>query len=1108
MTVYWMLMMLTRCISLNGLTDLDGDGRPNVCDEECQALGMVEDTDCDGDGVLDIEDAFPLVPLNGLTDTDNDGAPDECDTECQNLGMTSYNYDDNDGISDILDRYPLISIANFVDTDGDGAPDNCDMTCLFTGMDNDTDDDNDGVLDINDVYPLISIGQLPDTDGDGAPNICDLACLALGMQVDPDSDADGDGIDNSLDAFPDISLGGLLDTDKDGRPDVCDQLCRALGMTADNDDDNDGIEDALDAFPTISIGSLVDTDNDGAPDRCLGTCLTTGMIADTDDDNDGVSDMYDAYPTVGLGTLLDSDRDGLPDECDAVCIANGMIADVDDDNDGTPDATDVFPLDATKSALSDDDIAPVLIVPEDVYASATGEYTQIVLGDAVALDNLEDVQASVDNAGPFPTGETIVTWSVSDTAGNKTTAQQSVYIRPLAEIAKNARMADDEILTIPVRLSGESYFYPVVIPIYVEAEGVSLSSSVIEITSGTLGVVDVELSEEFTGDDFTVYLEEPVNAAMGMYNQIKVNVVSAAVPPKVSLVVTQADSVGRYISRTEDIVNLDLLISDVNGNHFVEWELPESIAQNTTFESLNRISFNPVTIEPGNYRTTAKVYDDGLPGESFSRTITVKISGFSKLLDQDDDGIPDLFDITVTPNTIELGGDTNLVAQAQAGIKLRLGNNATETGNNGIVLAERDLPVAEETRRFPLGLLDFEAELNIPGETLELIVPLASPIPANATYRKLIDGTWRDFVVDELNHIYSAPQQEDSSCPGVGSSLYSVGLIEGNRCLLLVIKDGGQNDADGEANGHVVDPGGISVDNDALLIPYYTLLTAPTPEFANLVSTAKIIVTSSDGENFFDVARYVDEVSVVGQTFLISGSSDIDEFMVMPGVKYDLTNLKGSVDKLYMSGPLEEYADSILLDEDTGMMQLSRLTDIGHEVVQFIATNVASDLVIFTDGAISTALIKEAILDGSSLLELTLDTTLSTSDAKAATGAQVKHIVLDSDGAGVMGLGPKITQLISGSSGVDKIYVPAGSVVDASNLKASQDEVYLEGDLDDYTLNYNSSSNIVLSRDVLIDDETFTESVTVANGGNVATNDLIIFADQQVTSEALKLQIN
>jgi predicted outer membrane repeat protein len=335
------------------------------------------------------------------------------------------------------------------------------------------------------------------------------------------------------------------------------------------------------------------------------------------------------------------------------------------------------------------------------------------------------------------------------------------------------------------------------------------------------------------------------------------------------------------------------------------------------------------------------------------------------------------------------------------------------------------------------------------------------------------------------------------------------GIIDGKDKFPLVSL-GALEDSDGDGAPDECDDtclaSGMTADRDG--IPAYVLLDQPQPEFASLTPTAKIIVTSSYGENFFNVARYVDEVSMVGQTFLISGSSDIDSFMVMPGVKYDLTNLKGSVDKLYMSGPLEEYADSILLDEDTGMMQLSRLTDIGNEVVQFIATNAASDLVIFTDGAISTALIKEAILDGSSLLDLTLDTTLTTSDAKTATGAQVKHIVLDSDGDGVMALGPKITQLISGSSGIDKIYVPAGSVVDASNLKASQDEVYLEGDLDDYTLNYNSSSNFVLSRDVVIDNESFTESVTVANGGNVATNDLIIFADQQLTSEALKLQIN
>ena len=164
---------------------------------------------------------------------------------------------------------------------------------------------------------------------------------------------------------------------------------------------------------------------------------------------------------------------------------------------------------------------------------------------------------------------------------------------------------------------------------------------------------------------------------------------------------------------------------------------------------------------------------------------------------------------------------------------------------------------------------------------------------------------------------------------------------------------------------------------DNNVIQLYELFEQTTPKFASLSPTAKIIVTSSAGENFFDVAKYVsnkDEnnaVSVVGETFLISGSSDIDGFMVQPGVKYDLTNLKGGIDKLYFSGPLAEYADSILLDSATGVMQLSRLTDVGEEIVQFIATASAADTLIFTDGELSSADVKAAVSTQTPLTDLT-----------------------------------------------------------------------------------------------------------------------------------------
>ncbi|MDB2510419.1 thrombospondin type 3 repeat-containing protein [Pseudomonadales bacterium] len=169
----------------NAAIDLDGDGIANA-----------EDPDDDGDGVLDDNDAFPLIALDGLLDTDGDGRPDACDAVCTGLGMTV-----------------------------------------------DLDSDNDGVLDVNDWYPLIALGSLTDTDGDGRPNACTAACLALGMGADLDDD--GDGVVDAMDAYALISLGGLTDTDGDGRPDVCDTACQATGMAVDFDADNDGRLDTL-----------------------------------------------------------------------------------------------------------------------------------------------------------------------------------------------------------------------------------------------------------------------------------------------------------------------------------------------------------------------------------------------------------------------------------------------------------------------------------------------------------------------------------------------------------------------------------------------------------------------------------------------------------------------------------------------------------------------------------------------------------------------------------------------------------------------------------------------------------------------------------------------
>lgn len=65
---------------------------------------------------------------------------------------------------------------------------------------------------------------------------------------------------------------------------------------------------------------------------------------------------------------------------------------------------------------------------------------------------------------------------------------------------------------------------------------------------------------------------------------------------------------------------------------------------------------------------------------------------------------------------------------------------------------------------------------------------------------------WQDFEVTDQDSVSTAPLVD-----GVCASAYEPGLIEGHQCLRLVLQDGGPNDADGEVNGVVKDPGGVAV---------------------------------------------------------------------------------------------------------------------------------------------------------------------------------------------------------------------------------------------------------------------------------------------------------
>ena len=352
--------VLDNCVSTFNPMQKDSDN--NGVGDLCQ----VDATDTDGDGVLDVDDAFPENPDETL-DTDNDGIGNNADPD-----------DDNDGRKDTVDAFPLDPTEKF-DSDGDGI-----------GNKADKDDDNDGVLDKDDAFYLDATEWL-DTDGDGIGN-------------NADTDDDNDGVEDALDAFPldptrsEIAIidadGDLVADESDNCPAIAnaDQLdtdSDGLGDACDPDDDNDGTDDALDAFPR-DASETVDTDLDGI-----------GNNADPDDDNDGRKDTLDAFP-LDPNEKFDNDGDGI-----------GNKADKDDDNDGVLDKDDAFYLDASEwldtdgdgignNADTDDDNDGVLD-KDDTFSLDASEWLDTD-GDGMGnnADTDDDNDGVEDNMDDFP----------------------------------------------------------------------------------------------------------------------------------------------------------------------------------------------------------------------------------------------------------------------------------------------------------------------------------------------------------------------------------------------------------------------------------------------------------------------------------------------------------------------------------------------------------------------------------------------------------------------------------------------------------------------------------------------------------------------------------
>ncbi len=272
-----------------------------------------------------------------------------------------------------------------------------------------------------------------------------------------------------------------------------------------------------------------------------------------------------------------------------------------------------------------------------------------------------------------------------------------------------------------------------------------------------------------------------------------------------------------------------------------------------------------------------------------------------------------------------------------------------------------------------------------------------------------------------------------------------------------------------------------------------------------MAATSKyyITFTGSPGEkNLLDFDLSYGTLSLAGQEYQYSGTSAVDLVFVRPGIVFDFTGSGASADRIYLTGNYADYSASIA----GTIMTLSRTVGQQTETVKVskAATSTPSDRVVFADGTVNTfdlyahlnsspsAPVPAPVPAGETSLAPVLPATLQ---------ATVKAYAVDSGGETFAPVSPGMNLIAVGSSGVDIVYIRAGSNVDASSLGSGTggDKIYFTGNWADYTTKTVAGTTIIFQRTVGAD----TEYVKVA-AATGASNDRLIFADGYVLSNDAK----
>ncbi|WP_169449503.1 tandem-95 repeat protein [Oceanobacter kriegii] len=591
---------------------------------------------------------------------------------------------------------------------------------------------------------------------------------------------------------------------------------------------------------------------------------------DHDDDNDGISDSdelrYGLNPLDDTDALLDSDGDNISNQQE---VTDGTDpTDGDDYYDVTPPvitAPAAITLDAS-AVFTRVTLAQLLGVTDDsaaINAALLAMTSDNVDGDACCTATVDGFESQSAMLRP---GLHNLVFRALDAKGNEGRATQVVRIRPLVSFSKDERQVEGSTVTVSIELDGPAPDYPFEVPYQISSassandEDHTLEAGSVIFTAGSVsedirfellddGVAEgtetlIIALDDATSDDEDLQAGYDPNAIdvndinAGRKSSVSISIVEGNIEPEVNLQVSQASSLSTTIAR--DGGNVTFLATATDGNVAdtvtLSWaDTDTRVLSLNTSSSAENLIFDPANLSPGRYRVEVSVTDSqGLVDDAslYFRVIDTALvlsaetdtngNGIADADegagDADSDGIPDYLDSLAERNLLpEIAtASSSHVVECDPGVHCRLGGLAMEGSSGGALLYEAEFEALEgigsDSSHRPVGgIFDFiAAELPVAGSSVQVVLPLHAAIEADAVYRKYQNGVWMDFVEDDNNSVHSAAGAM-GFCPPPGDASWVAGLTEGHLCVQLTIEDGGPNDADGEANGAVEDPGAVSV---------------------------------------------------------------------------------------------------------------------------------------------------------------------------------------------------------------------------------------------------------------------------------------------------------